>query len=186
MIAKIELTDQLWAGYQMYDANAQNEVPFWDSMESGEWLRNVEIGWTPSPDRYFTDRILLTIWQRDSVRRTSARSGIGFTRSASQQMNDHVLAFLRFCHKDGGGGVEARNAFSTGFEYAFDATEAFAFGVDWGDPSDGRSEYLLETSCRVQATPHLSFLPDLQWVIDPADSTHRNVLVGSIRMIVSI
>ncbi|MGI9473657.1 MAG: carbohydrate porin [Rubripirellula sp.] len=186
IITKVELTEHIWTGYQMYDANAKNGVPFWDSMQSNEWLRSVELGWTPSPDRYLTDRILLTVWQRDAVERTSAQSGWGFAISASRQLNDPLLAFLRVGHNDGGGGVQARNAFSTGFEYAFDSTEAFAFGFGWASPPGLSSEYVMETSYRVQATPHLSITPDLQFILDPATSERRSVLAASLRMILSI
>ncbi len=49
------------------------------------------------------------------------------------------------------------------------------------------NEYVFETSLRVQLTPEFSLMPDLQLVLDPANTPRRsNVLVVSLRAIVTL
>ena len=109
-VAKGFVSDSLWIGAQIYDGNAASGDFDMDTVEEGEWLKSVEIGWTPSLDRRKTDRIQLTYWQKDRRSKPGVPSGSGWAVSASTQWTDELIPFTRFGHSDGGAGVAAETA----------------------------------------------------------------------------
>lgn len=173
-VAKGYVVDNFWVGGQIYDANAVSGEFDLDTVEEGEWLKNIELGWTPSVERYKTDRVQLTYWEKDAREVAGQPSGQGWVVSASWQVAPKWIPFTRFGHSDGGGGAPAESALSAGFEYAVDDFSAWSLGLGWAEPSakthgaELRDEYALETSYRVQLSPAISIMPDLQLLKDPA------------------
>jgi len=47
-VVKGFVTDNIWLGAQMHDANATSGKFDFDTVKEGEWLKAVEIGFTPS------------------------------------------------------------------------------------------------------------------------------------------
>ncbi len=180
-------TEQLWLGFQIYDANAVNGGFEWDTVRERQWLKSFEIGWTPSPDRYRTDRIQATFWQSDGRRTQGIEKGWGFAMTGSYELWDRLLAFARGGYNDGGGGPPARAAFSTGFELQVLPSQAFSFGYGWARPNapDTDDEHLIEFSYRVRVTPNVSLMPNMQFVVDPA-AGEGGLSVFSLRMVLTI
>lgn len=187
IVARGHLNDNFWMGAQVYDAAAENGTAFWNTIDSGEFLKNAEIGWTPSRDRWRTDRVLITFWHTDKRSDPGVSSGWGGVLSASYQVWDPLVAFVRAGHNDGGGVAPARTSVSAGFEYTPFESQALALGFSWGEPATNgfRDEYLVETSYRVQVTPNLSIMPDFQFVVDPAVAEDDFLFVFSLRTILS-
>jgi porin len=173
-VAKGFVSDSVWIGAQIYDGNAASGDFDLDTVEEGEWLKSVEIGWTPSLDRRKTDRIQLTYWQKDRRSKPGVPSGSGWAVSASTQWTDELIPFTRFGHSDGGAGVAAETAASVGLEYSPRKDQALSAGVGWADPSKKTTgggvgdELVLETSYRLQLSPNFSLTPDLQYLNNPA------------------
>ena len=160
----------------MHDANAASGEFDFDTVKESEWLKAVEIGWTPSFERRKLDKIQFTYWQKDARELAGTPKGKGWLVSASWQVNDRFLPFLRFGHSDGGGGVAAEDAASIGFEYAPRLDQAWSIGLGWARPSElafgpgADDEYVIETSYKFQLSKNFSLLPDLQLLIDPAEN----------------
>ncbi len=179
-VAKGMVTDTFWLGGQIYDGNAVSGDFDFDTVEEGEWLTGIEVGWTPSITRRKTDRIQLTYWHKDARAIAGVQDGYGFALSSSWQMTEQWLPFLRLGHSDGGAGVSAENAASIGFEYAVRKDQAWSLGAGWNEPSKKTNgaklndEYVLETSYKFQLSKNFSFTPDLQVVINPAKTPNES------------
>ena len=97
----------------------------------------------------------------------------GWAVSASWKL-DRLIPFTRFGSSDGGGGAPAEEAFALGVQYqpAFDHT--LSLGYSWADVTDatfGRGaadESVIEGSWKWQVSPNFSFMPDAQYLEDPA------------------
>ena len=192
-VAKGFVTDNVWIGGQIYDANATSGDFDWDTVEENEWFGAFEIGWAPAIDRYKTDRIQLTYWSKDEREKAGVEKGDGLALTVSCLVGEKWLPFLRYGHSDGGAGVPAEDAASIGFEYAVRKDQHVALGAGWARPSDKtfegdlRDEYVIETSYRFQVTPSISLTPDLQLLIDPAQHPEEDrVWVAGVRGIVNL
>lgn len=176
------ITDQIWLGAQIYDGNAANGKFDLDTFGEHEWLKAVEIGWTPAIERRGTDRVQFTYWEKDARRKAGIPAGSGWAISASNQWTENTLAFLRVGHSDGGAGVAAENALSLGLEYSPWTDRTWALGAGWAEPSTqshGRGlddEYVLETSYKLQLTKNFSVTPDLQLLFNPAKTPEQDHL----------
>ncbi len=173
-VAKGFISDKVWIGGQIYDGNAANGDFDWDTIEEGEFLKAMEIGWTPSFARRATDKIQFTYWQKDERKQAGVSDGSGWALTATKQVNPVTLAFLRAGGSDGGAGVAAESALSLGVEYKPWKQRTLSVGVGWAEPSDETygpgldDEYVLETSYKIQVTRNFSLTPDLQWIQNPA------------------
>jgi porin len=189
VVAKGFVTDNIWVGGQVYDANAVNGEFDLDTIQESEWLSAVEIGWAPGVDRYKTSRVQLTYWHKDALDEAGVPEGSGVVFTASYQIDEKWLPFIRLGWSDGGGGVPAERSASTGFEYQVTPDQAAAFGAGWAKPADEsfRDEYVLEGSYRWQVTPGISLMPDLQALFNPSAYPDQDtVWVGSLRCILSL
>jgi len=193
-VGKGFLSEQVWVGAHIYDANAVSGEFDINTVEEGEWLKALEVAWTPARARAKTDRVQFTFWDKDARQKAGVPAGQGWAVSASWQVTEALLPFVRFGHSDGGGGVVAKNAASIGFELATRPWQAWTFGAGWAEPTgtaaNGRAkrdEYVLETSYKFQLSPNFSLLPDLQLLIDPANQpSESTVLIGGLRGILTL
>lgn len=186
--AKGFVTDNIWIGGQIYDANAVSGRFDSGTFRENEWLSAAEIGWAPSIDRYDTDRIQLTYWHKDERKKAKVAEGYGFALTASRQVTEEWLPFVRFGWSDGGAGVPAELAASTGFEYMFEENHSLGFGAGWARPANHqlRDEYALEASYSWQIAPGISLTPGLQAMINPTKNPETNMAwIGGIRCIVT-
>lgn len=173
-VAKGFVTDQIWIGGQIYDGNATSGEFDMDTFDEGEWLKAIEIGWTPDIDRFKLDRIQFTYWDKDAREIAGVPGGRGWAVSASRKF-DKIFPFIRFGHSDGGAGVAAKNAASVGFEYTVRPDQAWSLGMGWAEPAEELGdEYVIETSYKFQLLKGFSLLPDVQLLLDPARNPDKD------------
>lgn len=191
--AKGFVTENVLIGGQIYDGNAASGDFDFDTFEEHEWLKAVEVAWTPSIARYKTDRVQFTYWDKDAREKAGVPGGSGWAVSASWQLTDRLIPFTRFGHSDGGAGVAAESAVSIGFEYSLRKDQAWSLGAGWADPSEDTfgpgldDEYVIETSYKFQIWPFLSLTPDLQLLINPAKNPNESIVwVFGLRAIVNL
>ena len=192
-VAKGYVTDQIWIGGQIHDGNAASGDFDWDTVEEGEWLSAVEIGWSPG----FADRkkqmVQFTYWQKDERALAGVPKGSGWAVSAVYRLNEIYFPFVRFGHSDGGAGVAAETAFSTGVEITRRFDEIWTIGAGWARPSETthgpglRDEWVIETSYKFQLSRNFSLTPDVQVLFNPANNPGKNsVWVAGIRAILTL
>jgi len=186
------VSKQVWLGAQVYDGNAVSGEFDWDTIQESEYLKAVEVGWTPSIDVFKTTKVQFTYWDKDERKLAGVADGSGWAVSASWQVNERFLPFVRFGDSDGGAGVAAETALSGGFEYKLKPDQAWTLGIGWAEPSEKTNgaklddEYVIETSLNLQLGKNFSLLPDLQLVIDPANNPDKSrVWVGGLRAILT-
>ncbi len=173
-VVKGFVTDNIWLGAQMYDANAVNGEFSPDTVEAGEWIRAVEIGYTPSFAQRGTNRVQFTYWEKDARTKAGTPKGSGWALSAASKLNDYMFPFFRYGHSDGGGGVAAKDAVSAGVQLTQDFDEIWTIAVGWANPSSKTfgpgldDETLIETSYKFQLAKNFSLTPNLQLVFNPA------------------
>jgi len=108
-VVKGFVSDRIWLGAQIHDANAASGDFDWDTVEEGEWLKAVEIGYAPSYEERNAKRVQFTYWEKDERTLAGVSKGTGWGVSAAYKLNDKYFPFVRFGHSDGGGGVVARD-----------------------------------------------------------------------------
>ena len=180
-------------GAQIHDANAASGDFDFDTLGEGEFLKAVEIGFTPSVGQRKTHLIQFTYWDKDERTDAGVSDGSGWAVSAAWKLNDTYFPFLRFGHSDGGGGVAAEDAVSAGLEIRRSREEVWTIGAGWAKPSEDTfgpgldDETVLETSYEFQIAKNFSLLPDLQVVFNPANNPDENsIWVMGVRFILTL
>jgi porin len=179
-VVKGFVTDNIWLGAQVHDANAESGKFDIDTVREGEWLKAVEIGYSPSFDRRKTHLVQFTYWDKDRRSLAGVSGGGGWAVSAAWKLNDTWFPFVRFGHSDGGGGVAAEEAISGGVEISRPRGAVWTIGAGWARPSEDTfgpglsNETVLETSYRFQISKNFSLMPDAQIIFNPAENPNRN------------
>jgi porin len=174
------VTDNIWLGGQMHDANAASGRFDFDTVQEGEWLKSVEVGYTPSFGQRKTQLMQFTYWDKDARSRAGVSSGSGWAVSAAWKLNDTYFPFVRFGHSDGGGGVAAEDAISAGVEISRPRGEVWTIGAGWAKPSEETfgpgldNEKVLEMSYKFPISKNFSLLPDAQVIFDPASNPGKS------------
>jgi hypothetical protein len=75
-VVKGFVTDNVWLGAQIHDANAVSGKDF-DTVQEGEWLKAVEVGYTPSFGQRKSHLVQFTYWDKDSRSLAGVSSGSG-------------------------------------------------------------------------------------------------------------
>ena len=175
-VVKGFVTDNIWLGAQIYDANAVSGEFDFDTVQEGEWLKAIEFGYTPSFGRRKTHLVQFTYWDKDSRSAAGVSSGSGWAVSAAWRLNDTYFPFVRFGHSDGGAGVAAEDAVSAGVEIARPQGEVWSIGAGWARPSEDTygpgldNETALEMSYKFPISKNFSLLPDAQIIFNPANN----------------
>jgi porin len=192
-VVKGFVNDHLWLGAQIHDANAVSGEFDFDTVQEGEWLKAVEIGYTPSFAERKSRLLQFTYWDKDARSLAGVSSGSGWAVSAAWKLNDTYFPFLRFGHSDGGAGVAAEDAISGGVEIARPRGEVWTIGLGWAKPSEDTfgpgldDETVLETSYKFQISKNFSLLPDAQVIFNPANNPGKSsIWVIGIRAILTL
>jgi porin len=192
-VVKGFVTDHLWLGAQIHDANAVSGEFDFDTVREGEWLKAVEIGYTPSFGERKSRLLQFTYWDKDARSLAGVSSGSGWAVSAAWKLNDTYFPFLRFGHSDGGAGVAAEDAISGGVEIARPRGEVWTIGLGWAKPSEETfgpgldDETVVETSYKFQISKNFSLLPDAQVIFNPANNPGKSsIWVIGIRAILTL
>jgi porin len=192
-VVKGFVSDNIWIGAQIHDANAASGDFDWDTVQEGEWLKAVEIGYAPSFAERNAKRIQLTYWAKDARTLAGVSKGSGWAVSAAYKLSDKLFPFVRIGHSDGGAGVAAESAISTGVEVTLRHDQIWSVGAGWAKPSRETfgpgldNETVLETSYKFQLSQNFSITPDVQVVFNPAnDPSECSVWVIGLRAIFSL
>jgi hypothetical protein len=94
---------------------------------------------------------------------------------------------------DGGAGVAAETAFSTGVEITRRFDEIWTIGAGWARPSETthgpglRDEWVIETSYKFQLSRNFSLTPDVQVLFNPANNPGKSsIWVAGVRAILTL
>jgi porin len=192
-VVKGFITDSIWLGAQFHDANAANGKFDFDTVEEGEWITAIEVGYTPFIGDQGKHRVQLMFWEKDARTLAGTSKGSGWAISAAYQLNDTFFPFVRFGHSDGGGGVAAEDALAAGVQITRRRDEIWTIGAGWSEPSSETfgpgldSESLLETSYQFQLSKNFSFTPNLQVIFDPAGNpSESSICVFGLRAILTL
>ena len=186
-------SDNIWIGGQIHDANAASGDFEFDTVQEGEWIKAVEVGWTPSFGERKSRVVQFTYWDKDARDIAGVSSGSGYAVSAAWKLNDTFFPFVRFGHSDGGGGVAAEDAFSAGVEISRPRGQAWTIGAGWAKPSEETfgpgldDETVVEMSYKFQVSKHLTLLPDAQVIFNPANNPDESsIWVVGVRAILTL
>ena len=192
-VVKGFVSDNVWIGAQMHDANAVSGDFNFDTVGEGEWLKAVEVGYTPSFAQRKTNLIQFTYWEKDARSLAGVSKGNGWAVSAAWQLSEQTFPFIRFGHSDGGGGVAAEDAISAGVEITQQRDEIWTIGAGWAKPSvetfgpGADNETVIETSYKFQLSKNFSLTPDVQVVFNPANNPGKSsVWVFGLRGILTL
>ena len=189
-VVKGFVSDEVWLGAQIHDANAASGELDFDTVQEGEWIKAVEVGYTPSFGQRNTHRVQFTYWEKDARILAGVSEGSGWAFSAAYKISDRLFPFVRFGHSDGGGGVAAEDAISAGVEIVQRFDQTWTIGAGWAKPSRQTfgprldDEKVFETSYKFQLSQNFSITPDVQVVFNPAnDPSESSVWVIGMRAI---
>jgi porin len=192
-VVKGFVSDNIWIGAQIYDANAASGEFDWDTVQEGEWLKAIEIGYAPSFAERNAWRAQLTYWAKDARTLAGVSKGSGWVVSATHKLNDKLFPFVRFGHSDGGAGVAAETAISAGVEVTLRHDRVWSVGAGWAKPSRETfgpgldNETVFETSYKFQLSQNFSLTPDVQVVFNPANEpSESSVWIVGLRAIFSL
>jgi len=192
-VVKGFVSDHVWLGAQMHDANAASGDFDWDTVEEGEWLKAIEIGYSPSFGQRKSHLVQFTYWEKDARALAGTPKGRGWAVSAAYKVSDTYFPFVRFGHSDGGGGVAAEGAFSAGLEITRGFDQVWTIGAGWATPSSQTfgpgldDETVLETSYKFQLSKNFSVTPDVQVIFNPAnDPGEDSIWVIGVRLILTM
>jgi porin len=187
------VSERLWLGAQLHDANAASGKFDFDTVREGEWIKALEIGYTPSFAQRKRQLIQLTYWEKDARDLAGTSKGKGWAVSAAYPLNEHIFPFVRFGHSNGGGGVAAEDAISAGVQLTRRQDQIWTIGAGWARPSEQTfgsevsSETVLETSYKLQLSKNFSLTPDLQLILDPANNPgESSIWVFGVRAILTL
>jgi len=192
-VVKGFVTENIWLGAQMHDANAASGDFDFDTVQEGEWLKAIEIGYTPSFGQRKSHLAQFTYWEKDARALAGTSKGSGWAVSSAWRLNEQIFPFIRFGHSDGGAGVAAETAISMGAEINYRFDQIWTVGAGWAKPSSETfgpgldNEAVLETSYKFQLSKNFSLTPDLQVVFNPAnDPGESSVWVFGLRVILTM
>lgn len=189
-VAKGFISKSLWIGGQIHDANAVSGSFDIDTIKEGEFLKAVEIGWTPNFASRKKRLVQFTYWVKDARELAGTTKGSGIAMSAGYQLENGVFPFIRGGISDGGAGVAADASMSVGAEFPIRYDQSLSLGFGWARITESANgirpndEMVLEAGYRIQLTQIGSITPDVQVLFNPANNPAADVVVvGGIRMI---
>lgn len=181
--ARFMLTHNYYLLGGIADANGDPTNPD-DSIDSffsgGEYFTHVEVGWTSSWERRFSDNIHLVLWHADEREQAQVPSGWGVAFSFSRLFSDTWEPFFRAGYSEDGGALWERSA-SAGFGYyPGKKSDILGVGLNWSKPNEDTSgadlddQYTIESYYRLQLLQQLAVTPSVQWIIKPAQNPDDN------------
>jgi porin len=192
-VVKGFVSDTIWVGAQIHDANAANGDFDFDTVQEGEWIKALEVGYTPVFGDQGKHRVQLTLWEKDARTLAGTSKGKGWAISAAWALDETLFPFLRYGHSDGGGGVAAEDALSAGVQISRRRNEVWTISAGWSKPSVDTfgpgldDESLLETSYQFQLSKNLSLTPNLQIIFNPASNPgDSSITVFGLRAILTL
>jgi len=162
------------------DANGDPHDPggFFNSFfDVREYFYHAEVGWVASYEQRYSDNVHVSIWQQDPRKAAGVERGRGVAFSASRTVHERWMPFFRAGYSDGGGALVDR-AVSAGLGYQLRGRDDFVgFGTGWARAAGTReNQYSFEADYRWQPFKHLQIVPDVQYIVNPADAPSTSSL----------
>ena len=175
--------DWLYVTAGFGDANAIATHSGFNTLEGDDLFVAAELGFTPEIDGLGGGNYRVLGWHTHS----GDADGAGFALSFDQHATAQLVPFFRYgCGDDEVADFEQFVSAGLGVEAPFGRTDdLFAIGLAWGDPSDDEldEETLFEMFYRIQLLANVTLTPDVQLILDPADSDDDGpVVVGGLRL----
>ncbi len=169
-------SDQFYIQGGWSDGAADARETGFNTVDKGDWFAAVEMGLTPLfNDHQGNYRVM--VWFSD----LEDNGAMGVALSFDQEIGSGVVPFFRFGYADDDSADFDRFvSLGIGLEGPLGRPDDMvAFGIVWGRPGDGVTdeETMIELFYRAQMTPWIALTPDLQVVIDPADSDDNSAVV---------
>jgi len=166
------VTDHLYLKGGLHDANGEpTRISFDSFFNVQEYFTWAEIGWAPTPAREAAgESIHLLAWHSDRRVEAQVPEGWGLAFSASREIRDTWVPFLRAGYSEGdAANLSAMVSAGAGVRVRTD--DLFGAALTWARPPEseqGRDQFTLETFYRFQLTQHLQVTPGFFWHVKPS------------------
>lgn len=195
-------TDNIYAVGSVSDANGKSDAPLdgFDTLFNDHQLfTTIELGWTASQDRIYTDNVHITAWHMDSTEQDDGgyrhgkidNKGLNF--SASYFATEQIMPFLRAGVSEGDASL-TKASVSAGIGYfglgspnnnlgaAINWSQANDEHVDFGGAFSDEDQYIMEVYYNITLGKHFNITPDIQYIKNPALSTEDDTWVFGLRI----
>ncbi len=186
---RLKPSKSTYVSFGAQDANGDPTKLSFDSLEKGQFFTAAEFGFLPGADdpdgpdaKYST-----ALWYSDQTTDSSSTSGYGIAFTAEQELpsNPDVVPFLRYSWSDGAAAAKQQVSGGAVFQNVLGQDDDIVgIAASWVEPADRsfRKETTLEAFYRIQVMPSLAITPDLQVILNPAQTNQYDaVYVGSLR-----
>jgi len=154
-----------------------------DQWKNGKFLKMVEFIYTPSYDRFYYNRISLTIWHSDELLESdesffTSPSSKGFSLQGTWVIEDKFIPTVTFGLSDGdGANALSRINLSLMHAWYFLSHDLFAIGLNYTESTiTGNNQFLSEVFYRFTLSKAISLTPMVKFVINPALNENTNFL----------
>lgn len=170
-------TDNLYGIAGITDAHADSSEPFKgfeQLFDQSDLFTSVEFGWTASQDRIYLDNIHLTFWHLDGGTRHSVKDSHGVNFSASYQLTDNWMPFLRGGFSQGDATLVSESiSAGVGYFGLGNPANTLGFAINWAAPNaeafgEGHdNQTTAELYYNITINEYVSLTPDIQYVNNP-------------------
>jgi porin len=176
-------SDQVYVLATANDANSV--VSELDVFEDGaEFYKAAEIGWTPSKDQRYFNKVHLHGWHADQRANAGVEESWGLTCAANMTIDQTWMTFVKAGWSDGSAPLYNESLTVGMMYYLASRSDLLGLAVNWGDPADSalREQYTGELFYRLQLSQNVAITPSVQLVLDPALNTAEDELwITSVR-----
>ena len=169
------ITEKVYIQAGIADANSDPTEPFegFDSVANdSDFVKWVEVGFTPKQDKLYFDNVHVTFWHIDE-RVNGTPDGWGVNASWQRWIDDKWLPFVRGGYTEDSGSLLEKSV-SVGLGYQpVPMRGVIGLGLNWGKPNQtsfagAGDQYTTELFWRYQLTKELAVTPSIQYIKDPA------------------
>jgi len=183
LAAAVYPSEETYIAAGVHDANGERTTAGFDTFfGDGEFFTAVEFGWLPHEGETNEGLYHITLWNIDARKNIGKQSDHGVAVTLEQQIGceGHVVPFLRYAHaKRGINGIRQNASVGVGWEEVCGQNyDLIGVAVSWEEPANRslRDQYVVEAFYRFQITPLTHLTPDIQVVIDPANSPNKDAV----------
>lgn len=198
------ITDNFYAIGSVSDGAGYSDDPFagFDSLfNKHELFTTLELGWTASQDRIYTDNVHVTAWHLDATTKEDGESyrhgkvdSKGLNFSASYFATAQIMPFLRGGVSEGDASL-TKASVSAGIGYfgLGAPTNNLGVAVNWSQPNDehvdfgdsfhDEDQYIMELYYNIALGKHFNITPDIQYIKNPSlNFTEDSTWVFGVRL----
>jgi len=181
--AAVYPTENTYISAGIHDANGKRTTAGFDTFfGEGEYFTAVEFGWLPNDGEPNEGLYHATLWNIDSRQSAGRQSDRGVALTLEQQVGEsgHIVPFFRYAYAHRGlNGIRQNASVGAGVEEVFGQNDdLIGTAFSWEEPSDRskRDQYVFEFFYRIWLTPLTHLSPDIQVVMDPANSPTKDAV----------